>query len=145
MSTHQHNKGARGLSRVWATSVVLALAVTAPLPVHADNDVPAAGASDIDEGLATVPRRKMAPPAAGMQEMPAVNLNTASVAELMFLPRVGQKKAEAIVARRERRKFSRPEEIMEVKGFGRATYRKLKPFLRTHGPTTATAKLKLEA
>jgi competence protein ComEA len=46
-----------------------------------------------------------------------VNLNTATVTELMQLPRVGQKTAERIVAFRwQHGGFQRPEELMNVKG-----------------------------
>lgn len=61
-----------------------------------------------------------------------VNLNTATVTELMQLPRVGQKTAERIVAfRKQHGGFQRPEELMNVKGIGEKSYAKLKPFLAT--------------
>ena len=61
-----------------------------------------------------------------------VNLNTATVTELMQLPRVGQKTAERILAfRREHGGFQRPEELMNVKGIGEKSFAKLKPFLST--------------
>lgn len=59
-----------------------------------------------------------------------VNLNTASVTELMQLPRIGQKTAERIVAfRKQHGGFQRPEELMNVKGIGEKSYAKLRPFL----------------
>ncbi len=59
-----------------------------------------------------------------------VNLNTATVTELMQLPRVGQKTAERIVAfRKQHGGFQRTEELMNVKGFGEKAYARLKPFL----------------
>ena len=59
-----------------------------------------------------------------------VNLNTATVTELMQLPRVGQKTAERIVAfRKQHGGFQRPEELMNVKGIGEKSYAKLKPYL----------------
>jgi len=61
-----------------------------------------------------------------------VNLNTATVTELMQLPRVGQKTAERILAfRKQHGGFQRPEELMNVKGIGEKSYAKLKPFLTT--------------
>ena len=73
---------------------------------------------------------------------PVVNLNAASVEELALLPGVGLRKAEAILSRREKKRFARPEEIMEVKGFGRAMYKRCKPYLRVSGPTTLTEKVR---
>ena len=61
-----------------------------------------------------------------------VNLNTATVTELMQLPRVGQKTAERIVAfRKQHGGFQRAEELMNVKGIGEKSYAKLKGFLAT--------------
>ncbi len=59
-----------------------------------------------------------------------VNLNTATVTELMQLPRIGQKTAEHIVAfRKEHGGFQRPEELMNVKGIGEKAFARIKPFL----------------
>ncbi len=59
-----------------------------------------------------------------------VNLNTASVTELMQLPRVGQKTAERIVSfRKQHGGFQRPEELMNVKGIGEKSFAKLRPYL----------------
>jgi competence protein ComEA len=61
-----------------------------------------------------------------------VNLNTATVTELMQLPRIGQKTAERIMAfRKQHGGFQRPEELMNVKGIGEKAFAKLKPFLAT--------------
>jgi competence protein ComEA len=68
-----------------------------------------------------------------------VNLNTATVTELMQLPRVGQKTAERIVAfRKEHGGFQRPEELMNVKGIGEKAFARLKPFLAA-APRPASA------
>jgi len=71
-----------------------------------------------------------------------VNLNTATVTELMQLPRVGQKTAERIIAfRKQHGGFQRPEELMNVKGIGEKSYAKLKPYLAaTPAPRPAAPK-----
>jgi competence protein ComEA len=71
-----------------------------------------------------------------------VNLNTATVTELMQLPRVGQKTAERIIAfRKQHGGFQRPEELMNVKGVGEKAFAKLKPFLSTSpAPSPAAPK-----
>lgn len=59
-----------------------------------------------------------------------INLNTASVTELMQLPRIGQKTAERIVAfRKQHGGFQRTEELMNVKGIGEKAFVKVKPYL----------------
>jgi competence protein ComEA len=65
-----------------------------------------------------------------------VNLNTASAEELQRLPGVGPSRALAIVAYREQRPFRRIEELMRIRGIGRATFRRLRPMLTLDGPTT---------
>lgn len=70
-----------------------------------------------------------------------VNLNTATVTELMQLPRIGQKTAERIVAfRKEHGGFQRPEELMNVKGIGEKSFAKLRPHLALGSATPAAPK-----
>lgn len=71
-----------------------------------------------------------APTSASRAPLRPVNLNTATVTELMQLPRIGQKTAERIVAfRKQHGGFQRPEELMNVKGIGEKSFAKLKPYL----------------
>lgn len=65
-----------------------------------------------------------------------VNIQTASLEELARLPGIGPAKAAAIVAQRERSAFRRVEDILRVRGIGRATFRRLRPMLTVSGPTT---------
>jgi len=66
-----------------------------------------------------------------------VNLNEASEAELVRLPGIGPSRARAIIAYRDRRPFKRPEEILNVHGIGRKTFRKLRPHLTVGPPRPA--------
>lgn len=68
-----------------------------------------------------------------------VNIQTATVEQLQLLPGIGPAKAQAIVAHREQRAFRQVEDIMRVRGIGRATFRRLRPMLTVQGPTTLTA------
>lgn len=47
-----------------------------------------------------------------------IDLNRAGVAELMRLPGVGEKRAQAIVAARAKQPFRRVEDVVAVKGIG---------------------------
>jgi competence protein ComEA len=76
--------------------------------------------------LAAAPARAGKRPLA---EGERVDLNRAGVAELMRLPGVGEKRARAIVAQRERRPFRRPEDVLAVKGLGPAWFAKVKGHL----------------
>ena len=49
-----------------------------------------------------------------------IDLNRASPAELMRLPGVGEKRAQAIVAARSKQPFRRLEDVLAVKGIGQA-------------------------
>ncbi|MCE1229681.1 MAG: helix-hairpin-helix domain-containing protein [Firmicutes bacterium] len=69
-----------------------------------------------------------------------INLNTATMTELMQLPRVGAKTAERIVAfRKQHGGFKRVEEVMNVKGIGEKSFSRLKPHL-TIGASAAPRK-----
>jgi DNA uptake protein ComE-like DNA-binding protein len=74
-----------------------------------------------------------------------IDPNTASAAELVVLPQLGDKRAAEIIGFRERYlrrhpggvPFSRLEDLMQVKGFGPAMIETLRPHLTF--PTTAPA------
>jgi len=69
-----------------------------------------------------------------------VNINTASEDELERLPGIGPSKARAIVELRQRMgRFQRVEDILRVRGIGRATFRRLRPMLTIQGQTTLAA------
>lgn len=65
-----------------------------------------------------------------------VDIQTATEAELTQLPGIGPSKAQAIIAHRERVPFRRIEDLMRVRGIGRATFRRLRSML-TVGPEAA--------
>jgi competence protein ComEA len=65
-----------------------------------------------------------------------VNLNTASVDQLMLLPGIGAKRAGRIVRFRQTKPFKRVVELARVKGIGVKTVRKLKVYLVVDGATT---------
>ena len=55
-----------------------------------------------------------------------IDLNAATHAELMRLPGVGKKRAEAIVASRDKKPFRKADEVTRVKGCSPAWYAKVK-------------------
>jgi len=65
-----------------------------------------------------------------------IDLNRAPVTELMRLPGLGEKKAQAIVSHRQKQPFHRAEDVMNVKGLGPAWFRKVKANLVV-APTAA--------
>ncbi len=59
-----------------------------------------------------------------------ININTASLAELQKLPRVGAKIAQRIIDyRKQHGNFKRVEDIMKVRGIGERTFLKLKDLI----------------
>jgi competence protein ComEA len=81
------------------------------------------------------------PPAGGAQATAddPVFLNTAGVDDLRRLPGIGEKRAEAILALRTRLggRFRAVEDLLKVKGIGRATLRRLRPLVRLDPPPPA--------
>ena len=55
-----------------------------------------------------------------------VNINTASLDVLMTLPGIGESKAKNIISYREKNKFSKIEDIMNVDGIGESLFAKIK-------------------
>ena len=67
-----------------------------------------------------------------------VNVNIASVEELVLLPGIGESRAMAIIALRENKGgFDSVDDLVEVKGIGDAMLAKLRPYLSLEGKTTA--------
>ena len=69
-----------------------------------------------------------------------ININTAGAAELETLPGIGPSKSRAIIDYREKRPFGKIEDIMRVKGIGRKSFLKLKPFLSVSGESRPAPK-----
>jgi len=67
-----------------------------------------------------------------------IDLNRAGVAELMRLPGIGEKRAQAIVAARTRQPFRKPEDVLAVKGIGPAWLARVRANVQV-GPGAAAA------
>jgi len=69
-----------------------------------------------------------------------VNLSSASREELSRLPGIGEVKAQAIIEHRRSHPLRRLEDLTKVKGIGRKTVLRLRPYLTLSGPTTLRAR-----
>ena len=58
-----------------------------------------------------------------------ININTATSKELQTLPQIGPKTAKAIIKYRAKHPFKKVDELLEVKGIGKKTLKKLKPLV----------------
>jgi competence protein ComEA len=65
-----------------------------------------------------------------------VNLNDASEDELERLPGIGPARARAILEHRKSHPFHKAEEVTKVKGIGRKTFGRLRPYITVMGATT---------
>ena len=65
-----------------------------------------------------------------------LNLNTASPQQLTLLPGVGPATAAKIVAYRDRHLFRRLSHLMRIKGIGKKTFARVRPYLTLEGETT---------
>ena len=69
------------------------------------------------------------------EETKLIDLNTASLEDLMTLPRIGQTLAQRILDyRAQYGKFSAPEQLMDVDGIGETTYEGLKDLITVEDP-----------
>lgn len=63
--------------------------------------------------------------AAEKEPVKLININTAEIAELVKLPRIGEKTAQRIIEYRTKNgKFKKTEDLMKVKGIGEKTFQK---------------------
>lgn len=58
-----------------------------------------------------------------------VNINTATLSELMTLKGIGESKAKKIIEYREKTKFTTPQDITKVSGIGTSTYENIKEYI----------------
>ncbi len=68
-------------------------------------------------------------PVAALEPVP-VDLNRATVQQLENLPGIGPKKAEAIVELRRKKPFTRVTQLLLVRGIGRRTLDRLRPYVK---------------
>ena len=65
-----------------------------------------------------------------------VNINTGTLEQLMMLPGIGRKKAEAIVAYRQVTPFKAVNDLVEIQGVGPKMVEKLAPYVAVSGTST---------
>lgn len=140
------------LVAVTAALVVLAFigrVATANASANARASVPPLVAPDAAASVTATPSVSPPPPPAPAPPPPPAStvargratpddpvfLNQADESELRRLPGVGTKRAEAIVTLRRRvGRFHRVEDLMRVKGIGRAAVKKWRPLVRLDSP-----------
>lgn len=110
--------------------------VSAPQEVLAQA-VPSPGAA-VRGGAGIAPRAPSAAANATAASVEGVvNVNSAGEEELVRLPGVGPARAAAIVALRARlQRFRAPEDLLRVRGIGRAGFRRMRPYVTLASETT---------
>lgn len=72
-----------------------------------------------------------------------VNINSADAAQIAFLPRIGAKTADRVIAwRKENGQFKKATDLMQVKGISDKTFDLVAPYVVLEGKTTLSAKQK---
>ncbi len=94
-------------------------------------------------GAAAIEAQEPAPRASASKAAATalVNINTASAADLQRLPGIGAATAARIIEYREKNgPFSKPEQLMNVRGIGEKSFLKLKPLVAVTPPKAEPAK-----
>lgn len=116
-------------------------AAMAGAPVPAATAAPQAIAPAASAAASSAP----APPRGAASEDDPVILNTATLDDLRRLPGIGPKRAEAILALRSRLgRFHAIEDLLKVKGVGRATLKRLRPLIRLEPSTPPSLPARLD-
>ena len=91
-------------------------------------------------GAALISTLALAGPAAAAPELSGqININTATEGQLDLLPGIGPSIAKKVLAYRASKDFGDITHLMRIKGIGRKTFNKLKPYLAVDGATTLQA------
>lgn len=126
--------GRTGVAGAFGSSPVAAI-----LAADASTEVANSVASAIVTATPATPTPPAAPHGQASADDPVV-LNAADASDLRRLPGIGEKRASAILALRMRLgRFHAIEDLLKVKGIGRATLKRLRPLIRLEAPPDAGA------
>lgn len=71
--------------------------------------------------------------AASSVQTKKININTADIYELTSIPSVGEKTAQKIIDYREKKKFKKIEDIMNIEGIGENKFKNMKDYISVNG------------
>ena len=66
----------------------------------------------------------------------SVSLNTATKSQLVMIPGIGESKADAILAERQKKAFTNTKDLLVIRGIGEKMLAKITPYVNTKGQTT---------
>ena len=91
-------------------------------------------------GAALISALAISTPASAAPELSGqININTATEGQLDLLPGIGPSIAKKVLAYRSSKEFGDITHLMRIKGIGRKTFNKLKPYLSVEGANTLQA------
>ena len=91
-------------------------------------------------GAALISALAISTPASAAPELSGqININTATEGQLDLLPGIGPSIAKKVLAYRSSKEFGDITHLMRIKGIGRKTFNKLKPYLSIDGANTLQA------
>ncbi len=81
------------------------------------------------------------PVAASLSLTGKLNINSATIEELILLPYIGEVRSKAISSHRKRRgEFKKESSLLDVKGIGEKTYKHILPYIKLNGDSNLSIK-----
>ncbi len=105
--------------------------------VEGDEDEPDVETVTLSAPTTTATAKATSQKAAGLSS--AIDVNTASAAELRKLPGIGPKLSQAIIDERERARFKSVDDLRRVHGIGAKTLDRLRPYVSAGGESVRVA------
>jgi len=111
--------------------VIVALMGVVALASHAPKQAAATASTASEDAASSIPQANGDHAASALRLGGPMDINQATADELRLLPGIGPKLAEKIIAHRARKRFDKPQDLLDVRGIGPVKLQRLLPLIHT--------------